>query len=198
MDKSIYAIKSLLIYFLAASVAFSITYFEIIDISKIENLFSQVDQYEPTFLKHNITEYAFVYVGSSRCIYSNDEQIYDSIKRIKFKLSNRAENENVGFHTIGIASELNPESGLEHLKEFGNFNEKIAGAGWNNIGVNRFLLKYSQDYATPSILVTKRTYSDSTYKHIKSEELLYSVSGKIQIINWLKSGVNLPKNITDE
>jgi hypothetical protein len=198
MKKLSYSYKQLIIYFLVAFIAFSVTYFEVIDTSKLQKLFSKADQYQPNYTKQHITEYAFIYVGSSRCTYSNDEQIYEAIKQIKLELSNRTKRENFGFHTIGIASELNAESGIDHLSNFGNFNEKIVGAGWNNVGVNRFLYKYSQDFATPSILVTKRTYNDSTFRQIEKEELLYSVSGKIRIVNWLNNGINLPKHISDE
>lgn len=155
MKKLNYSFKHLIIYLSVAFLAFTVTYYEILDTSKIRNIFSKADQYQPNYSKQHITEYAFIYVGSSKCTYSNDEQIYGAIMQIKNELSNRAKKEKIGFHTVGIASELNAESGIEHLRNFGNFNEKIVGAGWNNVGVNRFVYRYSQDYATPSIIILK-------------------------------------------
>jgi len=182
--------KNILIYVIVALIGFIFTYYKIIDISKVNDIFIQSDQYQPIYNKQNITEYVFIYVGSSKCIYSNGYEFYKFVRDVKYQLYKRLTDNNLGFHTIGISAEADPNAGINHLRNFGNFNEFISGSGWNNSGVTKYILEYSQDYATPSILITKREYTDDNFKYVKSEDLIYSVSGKNRIVEWIQNGAN--------
>lgn len=183
--------KWIIIYFTVGVVSFTLFYFRIINFDKIIELTSERDKFIPEIQKQHIREFGFIYVGSSRCTYSNNSEIYEAVKEIKYYLSKKAKEKKVGFHAIGLAAELNSSQGIQHLNNFGNFNEIISGSGWNNIGVLKYLQEFSQDYATPSILVTERIYSDSSFRYLESEKLLLSVSGQHRILQLQRNGLEL-------
>lgn len=174
--------KWIIIYFLVAVASFTLTYFDVIKFNISPDFITERDRFIPELEKKHIKEYVLIYIGSSRCTYSNDPKIYRAVKDIKYQLSNISKENNAGFHSIGISAELNPNEGIQHLDNFGNFNEIISGAGWNSTGVVNYLQKYSQDYATPSIIVTEKVYQDSTFRYLESEDLLFSVSGQLRIL----------------
>jgi len=183
--------KWIIIYLTVGVASFILFYFRIINFDNIIELTSESDKFIPELNKQHIKEFGFIYVGSSKCAYSNNHQIYDAVKEIKYNLSKIAKDNKVGFHAIGLAAELNPKQGIQHLNNFGNFNEIISGSGWNNVGVFKYLQRFSQDYATPSILVTERIYSDSTFRYLESEKLLYSLSGQYRILQLQRNGLEL-------
>lgn len=52
---------------------------------------------------------------------------------------------------------------------------------WNNT-ITKLLQKFSQDYVTPSIIFDEKVYQDSTFRYLESEDLLFSVSGQLRIL----------------
>jgi len=102
-------------------------------------------------------ERVIVYVGSSTCRWSNHAGLEDAVRTIRARVQRSAEAESRRFVSVGVAKDADTRAGMEHLAKFGRFDEVMAGLGWANIG----LLKYVYDQfkapaATPQLIVVDR------------------------------------------
>lgn len=190
--------RTYIIFFL---LAFCFSYFGIINFERIKALFT-IDNseylYTPNYDNDNIQEIILIYIGSSRCKFSNSKKLYKSVDAIKSLINDKATKNNVGFTTIGIAAELHPTSGINHLNNFGYFDEVISGNGWSNNGIIKYAGEMGVEASTPQIILTYRRYSESRRFNIIEEKIVSSLKGERQILNWHEKGAPLPQNFIKE
>ncbi len=59
---------------------------------------------------------------------------------------------------MGVARDIVPEKGIEHMSRFGRFDEMIAGMGWRNTGLAKYVYgELPGPAATPQVIVTTRS-----------------------------------------
>jgi hypothetical protein len=168
--------------------------------NKLETLFRDKKQhlYTPDYKKDHRLEIDLIYIGSSSCHFSNTNKLYKSVDAIKSLVQKKAIKNNVGFSTIGIATDRNPAQGIKHLSKLGNFNEIVAGNGWNNIGITRYVENMGAEASTPQVILTFRTYSSPYEINVIKEKRVLSLKGERQIINWYQKGAQLPQKFIQE
>lgn len=155
-------------------------------------------KYNPERFKDNIHEINLVYIGSSKCAFSNNPEVYSTVDLIKSELNTKANFYNVGFSAIGIAVDWDPMIGIDHLKKFGHFDEVITGNSWSNNGIIKYVGEMGQEPSTPQIIVTYRTYTKAIKTNVLKEKYVMSLSGKQEIINWYREGTPLPQKFIEE
>lgn len=159
-------------------------------------LFSQntSNKYELDYKIHT-KEVNLIYLGSSGCIYSNDERLYTAIKEIKLDLKKRFSTQQLGFSSTGIAIDWIPKKGISHLNNFGTFNEIITGNSWSNHGAIKYVGHQGEETSTPQVFVILRTYSESISSVVKDEKTVLTLTGLDRILQWHKEGSPLPAGL---
>jgi len=96
-----------------------------------------------------------VYIGSSKCVYSNNRHTHKMVSDIKKRLESSFKETGVGFVSTGISTDRSSKEGLEFLKKSGPYNEILVGGGSFNLG----LIKYvSGSTSTPKIIFFLEEY----------------------------------------
>tara|TARA_R110002126_G_scaffold288548_1_gene442393 strand:+ start:20240 stop:20848 length:609 start_codon:yes stop_codon:yes gene_type:complete len=152
------------------------------------------DSYELNYKDH-IKEVNLIYLGSSKCVYSNDEKLYDAIKDIKLNLKERYSGQQLGFSAIGVAADWIPKDGISHLEKFGPFNEIIVGNSWSNHGVIKYVGEIGEEASTPQLFLILRTYSESISSVVKEEKRILTLTGKDKILQWYNEGAPMPSGL---
>ena len=99
---------------------------------------------------------------------------------------------------MAVARDMNSARGLAHIRKFGAFDEVMAGRGWANIG----LLKYVYGdmpgrAATPQLLVVARTlHSEGGGYGFLDERVISRMVGLESIKKWFEAGA--PLNMAHE
>ena len=153
-----------------------------------------VDVYRPATVQNENGEIAFIYIGSSSCVWSNQPELIDIIGKLKLMLASRAEINGLGFAAVGIARDMVTSNGIAHLQKFGAFDEVMSGRGWSNIGVQKYIFDaIPGPAATPQILVVVRTPNDSDgAPGWASERLVMRKLGLREMTKWVSEGAPLP------
>ena len=135
-------------------------------------------------------EIALVYVGSSTCAWSNAEQLPAIVQGLKQELLARARQAGKGFLAIGVAQDGVAANGVEHLYGFGEFDEIIAGRGWANTGIQKYVYgDLPGPGGTPQILVVARTLNHETgHVVVGGERVLARMVGLTEITDWAAAG----------
>ena len=139
-----------------------------------------------------------VYVGSSRCPACNSPELPFHVAGIRESLEERATLSSIGFVTVGVASELSPVNGIEHLRKLSQFDEVSAGQGKLNQANLHFVAKdHAGLQATPQIVVLLRSLrqlpsGDIDY-HSITEEVLVRKIGLRELRLWKEQGTPLPR-----
>lgn len=154
--------------------------------------------YSPSHSKDHKSEINLIYIGSSRCVFSNSEILYRTVDSIKSKLRNLSTLHGIGFSSIGIAADWNPMVGINHLKNFGNFDEIISGNFWYNNGIIKYVGERGNEASTPQIILTFRTYTEQIKFDIVEEKKILSLNGEYQIVEWFNKGAQLPDKFIQE
>lgn len=150
-------------------------------------------QYVPSATSGSATELALVYIGSSTCTPSNDPGLPDVVEQLKIAIQRKAAEGGRSFAAVGIARDGDAESGLRHLRKYGHFDEVMAGRGWHNIGVLKYVYQGIPGVAaTPQVLVVERRVVGGDSTAIRDEHLVVRKVGVQEIRNWLESAVPLP------
>ena len=197
MKEIISKLKYIKIHFLVFCLCLLVTYFELISFEKVKSYFINYE-YVPKYRKEYSRELQLIYIGSSRCAFSNNKEMYDAVDGIKSLLSEKADSLSIGFTSIGIASDWDPDQGIDHLNKFGYFDEIIVGNNWSNTGVVRYLGEMNGELSTPQILVTLRTYIGPVKAKVSEEKKILTITGMDNIANWFKNGASLPKELIKE
>lgn len=185
------------IYILIFVISVVISYFNLINYNELKNLFSST-YYEPIYSHASNNEINFIYIGSSNCKFSNTSAIYESVKQLKYLLSKRAEDLSLDYSAIGIAIDRIPEVGLDHLNNFGQFDEVISGNSWRNAGTLKYNGVMGEESSTPQIIITLKTFSESNNNFLLNEKKIQSIRGEKEIIEWFSNGASLPEMFTNE
>ena len=148
------------------------------------------DLYVPMARQDSGDELVFVFVGSSRCRWSNDPQLPSLVKKGRTAVTAQAIEASMGFAAIGITSDVVPESGVEHLGRFGGFDQVVTGMGWRNVGLMKYL---DGPAATPQVLVLARSVVvEAGHWEVRNERLLVRRHGLSGIRQWVKDGSRVP------
>lgn len=170
---------------------------------KIETVFDQNNSnknhlYKPTFKKDHIHEINLIYIGSSNCGFSNSDLLYETVDSLKAEVQNISLTNNVGFSAIGIAAEWGLLNGVNHLNNFGYFDEIIIGNNWYNNGIIKYVGELGEEPSIPKIILTFKTYAPDLKFHIVNEKKILSLTGEYQIVDWFKKGTPLPEKFEQE
>lgn len=146
------------------------------------------------------TELVVVYMGSANCAWSNRDSVSLAVREIKSVLADRAEERGHAFASLGVALDWSVEEGLDHLEEFGHFDEVAAGRNWLNHAAIDYLWKdVPGRAATPQVLVLKRSIrgpddrSPGRRYDVGDPELVVRKVGYDEITGWLAADVALPR-----
>lgn len=131
----------------------------------------------------------FVFIGSSQCGFSNNEENHENIINLKKYLKQLVEENNYKFISTGISVDFNAYNGIKYLEKTGPFDEIASGSSWFNIGADRYVWENFQGApSTPQIIITKSNYTvEENFGIQRSEEILKRVRGKDDIREMLKN-----------
>lgn len=151
------------------------------------------ESYLPSARTDTGEELALIFVGSSRCRWSNRPELPGLVRQAKLAIRDRAQAEEVGFVAIGIARDAVASAGIRHLAEYGDFDELTAGRGWLNAGVLRYVFnELPGPAATPQIIVVRRdVVVNGGQRTIGNERVVVRIVGFTQIRDWVESGMAL-------
>lgn len=167
-------------------IAIFVSYFEIISLDKVYKLFED-KKYHPILEKTKPEEINFIYIGSSQCGFSNNEETFTAVDKAMSIVKNKAQELGLGFSAIGIAPEWNVNLGIAHLENVSNFNEIIVGNNWGNSAIVKNVREFNIEPSTPQILITFKKYNTKSLYLVENEILIQSIVGKDKIINWVNS-----------
>lgn len=144
----------------------------------------------------------FVYIGSSKCGPANFPGLAAQVFGIKESLRKQAINAGLGFVTIGIAQEMDPNAGIAHLRSIMDFDELAAGQGELNQASAHFV---SRDHrgatATPQIVLVERgLHAEDSIVALSGhyERVLIRRIGRYQIRTWFELGAPVPELLDEE
>lgn len=141
-------------------------------------------------------ELSLVYIGSSTCRWSNIPELQTAVRTAIENLREYgAEN---GYHVseVGVARDLSVRAGLKHLNELAQFDEVVAGRGWMNTGLLRYVHdQFPGEAATPQVLVVLRRVNLAPERSIEAEAVVLRKVGATEIQNWATAGALLPKDV---
>jgi len=137
----------------------------------------------------------FVYIGSSTCAWSEVAWLPITLDSIRAKVRERADTAGLGFVSLGVALDWNPNDGVAHLSRIGMFDEIAAGYNWMNLAALKFLWsEFPGRASTPQVLVLYRELSTpndggQTAPRVVQEKLLSRAVGTIEIRRWQEHGI---------
>lgn len=151
------------------------------------------EAYVPSARTDSGSELVFVFVGSSGCSWSNRPELPEMVRTAKLAVRDRSRAEDKGFAAIGIAKDVVPSKGIAHLAAFGDFDEVMAGRGWLNAGVLRYVYDdLPGPAATPQIIVVARdVLVDRGQRAILDERVVARMTGLAEIREWVGDGMRL-------
>jgi hypothetical protein len=139
-----------------------------------------------------------VYVGSSRCGPSNQPDVVRAVGTAIRSLRQVAEARYTGFVAIGIARELSPVSGLQHLQKLGQFDELAVGQGdLNQASMRMISVDHPGIGATPQLIVLERELHSqgASIDNVNIEErVLLRRVGASEITRWVARGAPTPSS----
>jgi len=136
-------------------------------------------------------ELVLVFVGSDGCSWCRRDEVVEDLAHVTAKLGALAAESGLGFTRIGVAIDQRPTIGADYLRWVGDFDQMIAGGGWNNDGVRR----YAAGRGVPQLVVLKRKLiwnSLGFIDTIDDEEVVARKIGVYEISDWVDAGVPVP------
>jgi len=127
----------------------------------------------------------FVYIGSSGCIYSNNQKTQKLIRGIKSSLNDKISGTKIKLITTGVSYDILSNLGIKHLKKTGQYDELLVGAGPLNLGI----LNYANEgLSTPKVILFFENYEIVPYglslsNFHNSQRLLGTYTGVSEINN---------------
>lgn len=149
------------------------------------------ESYTPAARTDSGSELVFIFVGSSSCSWSNKPELRDLVRTARLAVRDRSIAEDMGFAAVGVARDVVASKGVAHLATFGEFDEVMAGRGWLNSGVLRYIYgDLPGPAATPQILVVeRRVVVDRGERSIADERVVARLTGLAEIRMWVDSGM---------
>lgn len=160
---------------------------------------SVMDGYRPDYVRlGGGTELVLVYLGSSACGFSNDPTLPALVSRAKTVLKQRAQVQEWAFTAVGVAIDWVTDDGVEHLRQFGAFDEIMTGRKWQGMGAYRYFEDLPGTAGTPQILVMVRetavTDSNVSRPPVVREWQIHRVIGVSPIMDWVNKSLPLPQD----
>jgi len=148
-------------------------------------------------------ELLLFYISAPECC--ADEGFGQSIAKIKDQLGARAKQAGVTFRSVGIAiGQTGP--GIRYLMEgrtsantvlpFGPWDEVHAGGGWNNQVLVQYIWRaQTVPAAFPQLVMIERVTSKTDRgQQFGPDVVIASFGGSKPMLDWLASGLPLPKS----
>jgi hypothetical protein len=139
-----------------------------------------------------------VYIGSSNCGFSNNENAHEIVRELKDYFQLFAHKNGYKFLSTGVALDLNAEQGIAFLEKSGPYDEIISGIGWFNLGAHQYIWNTLPGYgSTPQILLTTTKFNPIIFGERlanieQADQLLERISGIHEIKKFLKSTKTVP------
>lgn len=156
--------------------------------------------YHPSYRRTGGPQLVMIYVGKSKCYWSNQDWLPETIERAKLALQATADDEGWTFNAVGVAVDWRVQDGLDHLAKFGLFDEVMTGASWGNSDALKFIWQdHPGEAATPEVVIFRRdlTVPDTTLAADTYEEhggrVLMRIVGAAQIRAWTERGAPIPR-----
>ena len=139
-------------------------------------------------------ELVFVFIGSSSCHWSNLPEMVQLVRDGRDAVHAKAEAEGLGFAAMGVAQDNIAERGIEHLRQFGRFDELAVGRGWLNSSLLKYVYgEFPGAAATPQVVVVARSLIEHGGQwSVEAERVLVRLSGLSEIRRWVESGSQIP------
>lgn len=149
------------------------------------------ESYVPAARSDSGSELVFVFIGSSRCHWSNRPELRSLVGTAILAVRDRSRAQGDGFAAIGIARDVVASEGVAHLAAFGEFDEVMAGRGWLNAGVLHYIYnELPGPAATPQIVVLRRTVVvDNGQRSVTDERVVARKAGVAEIRGWVEDGL---------
>jgi len=97
----------------------------------------------------------FVFIGSSGCYFSNNEEIQEIIVSLKEDIQSKTIDLSKNFISTGISVDTYSETGIDFLKKSGPYTEILSGLSSHNLGS----IKYSSgNVSTPTVMLFYENY----------------------------------------
>ena len=154
------------------------------------------DRYVPSYTSRQGREIVMVYIGSSACDFANLPEVPELVERTKLALQQQAVAKGFGFSVIGLSVDWDTDNGLQHLSQFGRFDEILTGRKWQGMGPR--LLGLPELAATPQVLVIIRSSESPSMgqsNQVFGGNVVVRKAGFSQIAAWLERGVPLPADL---
>lgn len=101
----------------------------------------------------------FVFVGSSSCTFSNNEDLHKVIDFLNEELRSISYLFEKKYISTGISTDVNAYEGISYLAKTGSYDELISGASWYNLGISHYIWDSDIGYAsTPQVLILTTEY----------------------------------------
>jgi hypothetical protein len=142
-------------------------------------------------------EIRVVYIGRSSCGWCTSPELKLALKALRPLL--RARNDSLGVRGSfqGVAVDLDPALGIEHLNHLAPFDEIGSGRGWSSAVAQPYVTgKFAGPLATPQVLVIERLlrFPDSAGTGLPlpgDERLLTRKVGLMEIAVWVREGARV-------
>lgn len=138
--------------------------------------------YSPNHQPETGDELAMVFISSPNCGYcSNFPDLPNHVERAKVKLEKIAKENDMGFAVIGVAIGWSAEEGIDHLNNFGKFDEVMAGRNWFNSGAREFIhneVPSDSKGSVPEIVLVGR---EVIYDKSQEDNYRYEVNNQYEI-----------------
>jgi hypothetical protein len=95
--------------------------------------------YKPDYQYKSGKELAMVYISSPNCGYCTSPNMPEYVEKSKLNAQKIAKENDANFSVIGVAIGWSVQEGLDHLENFGTFDEVMAGRNWFNIGARKYI-----------------------------------------------------------
>jgi hypothetical protein len=183
-----YYISIIVLFF----VGLFLSYSNILPFKSLYELFYYEEIYVSDFGSSSNIEITMIYIGHSRCIFSNSVNMYDAIEGAKITMKDFADENSYSFRVIGISTDNDPYIGFNYFKKFGYFDELILGGGWSNIGMMSMLGEMGAETSTPQIITLIREYHPTNRTLVSNERVILTLRGMNIIKDWADNGYLMP------
>lgn len=106
--------------------------------------------------------FRLVYIGSSSCGFSNNDEMHKQIQSIKKILKDSLSQKDIKLITTGISVDRDPFVGYHFLEKTKPYDEIITGSNWYNLGADRYIWDHFSGLdATPQVLLLSNTFNNT-------------------------------------
>jgi hypothetical protein len=134
-------------------------------------------------------EIFLVFIGAPTCPASTPDAIATTLAQVQDRVHAQTTAQNVRFARLGVAVSNGAADGVRYLEEVGEFDEVIAGGGWRNTGIHRFVdIDLPGIAMTPQVIIVRRVRRTG----VLTESVLVRKAGNAAIQLWNSRGAPLP------